>query len=968
MTERLLARLSEKGDEYRFLVIVGPSGSGKSSLVRAGLLPALRKGALVNSTKPFIIEMLPGTHPLEELEAALLRVAVTPMPELLDQLREDRRGLVRIAKRLLPNDSDTELIVLVDQFEEVFTLVSDEDMRVRFIDNLLSAATDPRSRVRVILTLRADFYDRPLLYPRLAELVRGSTEVIVPLTAREMEQAITAPAERVELRLEAGLVSTILNDLGEQPGTLPLLQYALTDLYQRREGLILTLAAYQTMGGVLGALARRADETYATLEPKSRELARQMFLRLVTLGEGTEDTRRRVPLAELYALGDETAMEEVITAFADYRLLTLDRDPLTRTPTVEIAHEALIREWERLREWLANAREDIRIQRRLGTAAAEWQGSKDASYLVSGVRLAQFETWAAETSLTITPPERAFLETSIVQREKEVQAEMQRQKRERSLEKRAQRFLRGLVIILALALLGTIALTGVAFTERANSEANLLAVRELALINGAQAAFADDDLDSARTLSLAAVTLTDHPSAASQLVLAESAYAPGTVRLYSDDRHNQPWSTAALSTDRHFLVTVPYNDVEANLVVWDLATSKVSRVFPTAHSDVVLDVAFRPTGEGEPRQLLTTSADGTMILWDFERAQPLRTFQGHQAGIWSAHFSADGRQIIAASDDNTLILWDTDSGEIVRTFAGHTGSVGSVQFSPEGSTLLSASDDGTVGLWEVASGRTIDQFEVGLQQISVIFSPEGTKFLVASGFDRKMSLWDIASHREIRSYRRRGPIGNQYFGHDGQTITAAEGDSITTWNLQTGEVVRVLAGHTHGITGIFPNADESQLLSVGVDGTLRLWDLGDGAEIMRTPSLRSVALMDDGDISPDGQTFVIAAGGNTLSVGDPGLVILYDATTGTEIRRFGVDGIAHSGNTGSVRFSPDGQTILSADWNGEIRLWNVTNSSLIHDYQGVTLAVNSVDFTPDGSAFIAATDDRSVVLENVMTG
>ena len=267
-------------------------------------------------------------------------------------------------------------MLVIDQFEELFTLVRDEALRTHFIDNLLAAVTDPRGRVRVVLTLRADFYDRPLLYPRLAELVRSHTEIIVPLSASELERAIVGPAEQVGLTFEAGLVATILKDVGEQPGTLPLLEYALFELYERRQDRLLTLAAYQELGGISGALARRADELFESLDEAGQNAARQMFLRLITLGEGVEDTRRRVLQAELASLmPDDTAMDDVIELFSQYRLLTLDRDPLTRGPTVEIAHEALIREWGRLRDWLRESREALRIQRRLMAAAAEWMQS-----------------------------------------------------------------------------------------------------------------------------------------------------------------------------------------------------------------------------------------------------------------------------------------------------------------------------------------------------------------------------------------------------------------------------------------------------------------------------------------------------------------------------------------------------------------------------------------------------------------
>ena len=480
LTEQLLSRLASSGGA-RFLTVVGPSGSGKSSLIKAGLIPALRQGALPNSARWFVTEMLPGAHPLEELEAALLRVSVNPLPGILDQLAEDRRGLIRAVKRTLPSDLEVELLLVIDQFEELFTLVSDEVVRAHFIDNLLAAVTDLRGRVRIILTLRADFYDRPLLYPRLAELVRSHTEVIVPLSASELERAIVGPAEQVGLSFEAGLIATMLKDVSEQPGTLPLLEYTLSELYERRQDRLLTLTAYRELGGISGALARRADDLYESLDEAGQNAARQMFLRLITLGEGVEDTRRRVLQAELSSLASEAnTMDDVIEMFSQYRLLTLDRDPLTRGPTVEIAHEALIGEWGRLSEWLRESREALRVQRRLMAAASEWlQNGREAGFLASGARLTQFEVLAAEEEIRLTQEERDYVSTSSAARAQAEQAERERQTRELQLaqraaaaQRRAANRLRWLVGFLVLFLLVAAGLSAFAFNSRSDALTN----------------------------------------------------------------------------------------------------------------------------------------------------------------------------------------------------------------------------------------------------------------------------------------------------------------------------------------------------------------------------------------------------------------------------------------------------------------------------------------------------------------
>jgi hypothetical protein len=463
LTGQLLAQLAAPGQAGRFLTVVGPSGSGKSSAVKAGLLPALRNGDLPGSEGWFIVEMHPGSQPFKELELALLGIATDPEVDLGQILSQDGEGISRAVITALPGEQ-SELLLVIDQFEELFILVQDERMRTHFIDNLYAAVSDPQSRLRVMLTLRADFYDRPLMYPDFANLVEKRTAVVLPLTTEELEQAIQGPVGRVGAVLEKGLVSTIIDDVADQPGSLPLLQYALTELFERREGRMLTNQAYQAIGGVLGALGRRAELVYSNLEPTEQEISRQLFLRLVTLGEGAEDTRRRVLRQELETLtprnksgagsdsplplvGEGLGVRAVLDSFGNARLLSFDRDPTTRGPTVEVAHEALLREWPRLREWLDESRADIRLGNLLRGAADQWlEGERDPSFLLRGSRLAQFEDWSQETTLALTTDEKEYLQTSL-------EYEAARRAQQAALERRSRNFLRALVVVFAVAAL-----------------------------------------------------------------------------------------------------------------------------------------------------------------------------------------------------------------------------------------------------------------------------------------------------------------------------------------------------------------------------------------------------------------------------------------------------------------------------------------------------------------------------------
>ena len=465
--DALIEQLVDRLSETRFLAVVGPSGSGKSSVVRAGLIPALRRGAIPGSDAWPIADMFPGPYPLDGLEAALLKVAPDPPSSLIEQLRADERGLHRAVLRVLPSDR-SELVLVIDQFEEVFTLVDDEDARRHFLGSLEAAVSDPHSRLRVVVTLRADFYDRPLRYRGFADLFAARVESLVPLSAEQLEQVITKPAERADVSLEPGLVAAMLADVAEEPGALPLLEYALTELFERREGRMLTLGAYREIGGVSGALGRRAEEIYDGLDDAGKNAARQLFLHLVALGEGTEDTRRRVSRAEITSLDlDQQAMSWVIETYGSSRQLTFDRDLRTGEPTIELAHEAILSAWPRLGRWIDAAREDIRTERRLAAAARDWaDADRDPSFLIAGSRLEQIEAWRGGSPLALTPEESEFLDAAAAERDRVQAEERARQEHERELERRSVRRLRTLVAVLTVAAVVAGALTS---SRRASS-------------------------------------------------------------------------------------------------------------------------------------------------------------------------------------------------------------------------------------------------------------------------------------------------------------------------------------------------------------------------------------------------------------------------------------------------------------------------------------------------------------------
>ena len=426
--DRLVTDVVRRLDQgERLIGLVGPSGSGKSSVVRAGLIPALRKGAIERSDRWLFAQMVPGSHPFAELEAALLRSSLDAPDSLTEQLADPDMGVLRAILRVLPSEH-SRLLLVIDQLEELFTLVEDDDERARFLASLLPALEDPHGRVMVVLTLRADFYDRPLAYPEFGSRLGDGVVNVVPLMPDELEWAAQGPAERTGVSFEPAALAALLTDVVGQPGALPLFQYTLTELFDRRVGDTLTLDSYRAVDGVRGALTRRADDLYADLDTGQQAAAKQLFLRLVTIADSDEWGRRRVPASEIVSLDvDVVALQAVIELYAAHRLLTLDRDQVTGSPTVEVAHEALLTEWARLREWIEGSRDDVRRHAALTSAMKEWsEADGDPDYLLTGTRLDGYEKWAATATMQLTLDQRNYLDTAIKKREQTGAAEVER--------------------------------------------------------------------------------------------------------------------------------------------------------------------------------------------------------------------------------------------------------------------------------------------------------------------------------------------------------------------------------------------------------------------------------------------------------------------------------------------------------------------------------------------------------------
>ena len=1011
LTQQLLARLAEGGDLARFLAVVGPSGSGKSSVVKAGLIPALRRGGLPGSENWFVVELLPGAHPLEELEAALLRIAVNPPTgsthglSLLAQLREDTRGLLRAVRRVLPNDDVTELVLVIDQFEEVFTLLDAEReaARAHLLNSLVTAVLDERSRVRVILTLRADFTDRPLRYVDFGELVRQRSEFVLPLTPEELERAITAPAERVGLKLEPGLAAAILRDVNDQPGALPLLQYALTELFEKREGHTLTRKAYAEIGGVLGALGRRAEEIFGGLDEAGQETARQLFLRLVTLGEGTEDTRRRVLRSELeslidvmlseakhpaveaetlrFAQGDKRrrAMDAVIEAFGKSRLLSFDRDPITRGPTVEVAHEALLREWSRLRDWLQASRADVRMQRQLANAADEWQSAnREQSFLLSGARLAQFEGWAATSAVALTSDEQAYLDAGMAERDRHEAEERERQQREleaarklaeteraraESEKQRAEEQVRyvarvrtrnrviagagGIALVLAM-LAGLFGWQSNQNAATAQAASRIATSRELAA-----AALSNLNVDPERSILLALQAVSTTYSV-DKTVLPQAEDALHRAVLASRARltlccHMDSLVTSAYSPDGTHIATASQ---DGTAKIWDAATGKELLTLQAGgDSGAINSLAYSPDGT----RIATGHDDGTAKVWDVATGRVILTLSGHSNFVYSVAHSSDGAHIATASGDNTVKMWDAVTGrELYTLSADH--AAGSVAFSPDGKRFATAGDDNTVRIWDVTTGNELFKFSGHTDVIGkVAFSPDGTRIATVSE-DNTARVWDAATGVQQLLLNLPAKGRSVAFSPNGKQLATSGFDgTATVWDANSGKELLTLLGHTSAISDVSFRPDGTRLATAGYDNIAKVWDITASRESLTFMAADSPGIVSSLAYSPDG-THLVTANNDEARV--------WDAASGQLLLGL----LGHSSNTNSIIFSPDGTRLLTTSDDQTAKVWDAATGGELLTLIGHTARIVSAAFSPDGKRLATASADSTARIWDASTG
>lgn len=996
LVTELVDHLGVSGNNYDFLAVVGPSGSGKSSVVKAGMLPRIQDGALNPDSKWYTAEMVPGTHPIEELEAALLGVSTSEFPGLINQLKEDERGFVRAVKRIIPEDS--EFVLFIDQFEETFTLVDDEDERAHFLKAILNAVEDERSRIKIVVTLRADFYDRPLLYQEFGKLIRRYTELVLPLTDAELEATIVGPAERVGMTLEPGLVAAIVTDVYQQPGALPLLQYALTELFERRETRNMTLAAYREIGGTAGALARRAEELYQSFNESEQAATRQMFLRLVTLGEGTDDTRRRIFQAELLTLGKYgQAMPNVIDSFGKYRLLTFDHDPQTRSSTLEVAHEALIRQWERMRDWLDESRESLRLHRRLRLGADEWnQARRDPSFLASGTRLQQFEEWQSSSDIVMSDMERTFLEMSIHAREEQEQQELERQQHEEELERRAEQRLRMLAVVMTIAaVIGFgLALFAINAQRRAEEQA------EIASNNAATATVAQGEAviqaDNAATSAAVASQNEDEARGLALAANARNAAANGDLQL-----------ALALALESKDIYTPPSTEVLRTLSTIAYAAGPRYRL--QSHSNSVVGVSF----SADSFYVVSASTDGSVQVHDNRNGELV--FTQSVDGNWfnDADIAPDNSSVAAVGGDGIVYVWSFPDGELLHAIEGHTEyqydddkpalppEIMSVEYSSGGQWLLTGGIDHTARIWDVRAGRQIQIFDGHVGAIAkAVFSPDTARIAtttVDETFldyqfdepDRKVRIWDVATGELVQIIDpKSGYIRSLDYSPLGDTVAIGVWDgtnagTVRIYDIATGDELERFFAHTTPVEEVVYNSDGTLIATTSWDLDVQIWNIE-----RRTPIMTFLGFEDrilGLDYSRSGDYLVLGLG----NIGDneytgtatpvDASVWVWDIRSRDEISSF----TKQDDWLWTVDISPDGQWAATSggplrlpeqvqgqevqEIDTAVRVWDIETNEIIAEMRAHSNTVDSIRFHPDGKRLLSSSWDGFVILWDIET-
>ncbi len=900
----------------RFLAVMGASGSGKSSLVKAGVLPRLKQGG--SNQWQIAPVITPGRHP--------------------------RRRLMELIEQQPP--ADLPLLLVIDQFEEVFTLCEDESERrgfLRLIANLASSGDRP---THIVTVIRADFMVKCGDYAEIADLINVSRptgymvkSLCLPDFQPELEAAIANPARQQGVQFEPGLVHQIITDVMDRPGALPLLQYALKELWKvcieepASPTPTLTWAGYDTIGRVGGALENLANLLYSSFSLAEQKLVQCIFVQeLVQPGEGETVTRRRTTWERLEAIAhppdfSPEMLRDVVNQLANERLIATDEH------TVEIAHESLLTEWTQLHDWIAADREKIRLRHRLEADCHDWQEKYQQAddALLMGASLAAIEEKLDWHNL----PEAEYVRKSLARREEKRRQEI--------------RFYRRTAIgaiVASLCITGVAVLAGVQWrtADKEQIQARITSAKALFKSNRNSLDALAEGLHAGKQLQQSTWFRNDPQLRSSVLeVVGQAVY---WVREHNRlEGHLNEVVSVSFSPDGQMLATASY---DSTAKLWAPDGKELHTL--TGHQLSVEDITFSPDGQ----TIATASKDKTIKLWT-KNGKLLRTLTGHTDTVWNTRFSPDGRFLLSASSDSTAKLWNWQRGKVIANLPGHRGRVSDVAFSPDGRTIATAGSDTTIRLWTL-KGKPVRILQGhGKPAYSVNFSPDG-QAIVSASEDNTAIVWqrnsqrgswsDSTSIQLIRLEGHEGIVRDAVFSPDGQTIaTASEDKTIKLWQ-RNGTLIETLQGHQGQIYGINFNQDGTLLASASRDKTVKLWQTNNWLKILagHRGTLQRV------NFSPDGQTIGVA--------GDKSTARLWNANGKTF-----VDLKGHSGPVYDISFSPNGQFVATAGDDKTAKIWHL-NGDLFANLTGHKTFVSGVSFSFDNQIVATSSADPNVKIWN----
>ena len=918
--ERLWKRFQElfkQSEAPRVLPILGPSGCGKSSLARAGLIPELARRPLPGKEKIRVAVLVPGTHPVEAL-AGVLAKAVTNDPLPVEKAVEFERVLnqrndaslfdgLRKIIALIPGITDSPLVILVDQFEEVYSLCKDDKARQIFIDNLLQAASDNTGNVSIVLTLRSDFLGEAQQHGALDNVISSDWSIIVPaMKALELRRAIVEPARKFGSPLNEAVVDLLIKDTQEREGALPLLQFTLTRIWEEKITGKNECDTYWEMGGVGGAVAQKAQEIYDSLQNTDQAIAKNIFLSLIELGEGAQINRRRVSIRKL--VKKNFTFSSVINILHEFsaqeaRLLTLSGEE--EQETAEVTHESLFSHWQQLGRWLDESRDDIRFQRHLEEAVDNWKkyGYPDGN-LWQPPELDLLKSYCKRTNQNLTEEQQRFLKRSIrIHNNRQIVGAF------------------GICLLAGLAGLAT--LLAISF-KRAEQEA---LVRQLAT----QAEWLGYQSTGLYTTSalLAVEVAKEIPPKRTPPIEIDRALRSGLKMLpffKFQVEHEGSVNSVAVSVDGSLIATAG-DDKKVRL--WNFSDGKPFKVFN--HNGPVSSVAFNREGT----QIIAT--DGKVArVWNIESGQEASRFE-NEGSINSVSLSPDGTMIATGDENNTIRVINILTGDEIASFNHNGRFISDVSFSHKGDRLATAGRDYSARVWDIASGDEVAHFSHGGAVFSIDFSPDDTK-IVTGSHDTTARIWEIESGKEIARFEHESAVASVDFGDSSQlVVTATWAGTARLWDVANQRELNRF-NHTSPETssGLLSSAvfgpSDKTVITAGSDGTAKLWLVTDGEFAENIDYQNSVTSV---VFSSDGEKLAIGGGGYPT--------VLWDVAENREIISF-----PHEHWVNAIAFGPDDKLLAILGNDNTLKVWNLSQGNTLEsefNYESLSI-FPSMSFNP----------------------